>query len=170
MTQKPIDSAVSHYQGKTGQRLSMVGTYRFTIRDAITGKIKRKYTYKNLITTAGMAAIASRMTNPAPSGTMLINKFAIGTGTNAPALGDTQLQTETYRNDVASRTSSGRIAYVTGFLDAVEATGTFREAGLFMDGLAGANTGTLLSRVAINVVKSNTETLTMDYELEFNNA
>ena len=147
------------------ENTSLKGVYKFTIRDAVTGKIKRTYTYENIIPTVGREMIANNLTDSTPTNTMLVNKVALGTGTNTPANGDTTLQTETYRNDVASRTNAQNIAYITGFFSATEVSGTFREVGLFVDGTGSANTGVLLLRVAINVTKSTSETLTIDWTL-----
>lgn len=137
-----------------------------TIRDAKTGRIKRQYRTHNLIPTVGRAAIANHLSNASPSPTTLrVNYVALGSGTNAPANGDTTLQTETYRNTTASQTNANNIAYISGFYSATETTGTYREAGLFIAGTASANTGTLLSRVAINITKSSSETLTLDWTI-----
>ena len=143
--------------------LKLKGVYRFTLRDVNTGK-ERVFTYENLIPTAGRSAIASWLSQASPSpASVRINKTALGTGVNVPANGDTQLQTETYRKDVASETNSNNVAYFTAFYTAPEVSGTFLEAGMFMNGSAGANTGTLFSRVAINITKSTSETMTIDY-------
>ena len=150
---------------ETQEKLSMVGHYRFTIRDAETGRVKRVYTYKNLIPTVGRTMIANNLTDSSPDNTMLANYVALGSGTNAPANGDTTLQTESYRNAVASRTNANNVAYITGFFSATETTGTYREAGIFCNGTASADTGVLLSRVAINITKSSSETLTVDWTI-----
>ena len=109
--------------------------------------------------------IANNLTDTTPDNVMYVKKVALGSGTNTPANGDTTLQTETYRNDVASRTNASNIGYVTGFFSSTEVSGTFREAGLFSDGTASANTGILVSRVAINITKSLSESLTIDWTL-----
>lgn len=125
-----------------------------------------KIVVSNLIPTVGRTAIASYLGNASPSpATLYPNYVALGTNTTAPANADTQLGTETYRNAVASRTSSSNIAYITGFFTAAETTGTFRECGLFVAGTGSANSGTLLSHVAINITKGGTETLTLDWSL-----
>lgn len=120
----------------------------------------------NIVPTVGRENIANNMTDATPTSSLLVNKFAVGTGTNAPANGDTTLQTETYRNDIASRTNASNVAYVTGFINATEypvTSVTIREAGIFAGGTGSANTGVLMSRVATNITKTNTETLTIDW-------
>lgn len=145
--------------------LKIKGHYRFTLRNIVDGSF-RVFEYDNLIPTAGRAALADNLTNASPSVTPLrVNYTAVGTGTTAPANGDTTLETETFRKATSSATSSNNVAYFTAFYTAAEVSGTFREAGLFIDGTASANTGTLFSRVAINITKSTLETLTIDYTL-----
>lgn len=147
------------------EALGIKGHWKFTFRDEVTGKI-RVIERDNLIPTSGRAAIASWLTNASPTpASILVNYGGIGTGTTAPANGDVQLQTETYRKAIASTTSASNIAYFTQFFTAAEVSGTFREAGLFMSGTGTANSGTLLSRVAINITKAVTETMTIDVTL-----
>ena len=150
---------------KLNDKIKMTGVYTFTIRDTKTGKIKRTYKYTNLIPTVGRSAIINNIFNVSPTNTLLANYVALGSGTNAPANGDTTLQTEVYRNLVASRSEDNNTGYLTGFFNAIETTGTYREAGVFMNASATANSGVLLSRVAINITKSSSESLTLDWEL-----
>jgi hypothetical protein len=124
---------------------------------------------ENIIPTVGRAAIANALTDATPSpASLLISHMALGTGVAAPANGDTTLQTEVYRNAIASLTNSSNIAYATGFFSTTETSGTYREVGLFIAGSGTANTGTLLSHSAINITKSVTETLTIDYTITIN--
>jgi hypothetical protein len=155
----------------TAEKLTLKGVYKFTFRDAITGEITRIIEHvDNIICTVGMAAINDHLTNASPSpSTLRINYIALGTNTTTPAIGDTQLGTETYRNAIASQTKSNAIAYATGFFSATEVTGTFREVGLFIAGTGSANSGTLLSHAAINITKGGTETLTIDWTLTLAN-
>lgn len=148
-------------QLKEKESTTFKGHYKFTLKDINTGE-EQVFEYDNLIPTVGRTLIANNLTAAVPDNSIRLNKAALGTGTNAPANGDTQLQTETYRNDLASRTNADNVAYVTAFFNATEVTGTFREAGIFANGGSGANTGVLFSRVAINITKSNTQTLTLD--------
>lgn len=121
---------------------------------------------ENIIPTVARTAIANALTDASPSpSSLLINYIALGSGTNSPANGDTTLQTEVYRNAIASLTNSSNIAYATGFFTSTETTGTYREVGLFIHGTSSADSGTMLSRAAINVTKSGTETLTIDYTI-----
>lgn len=149
-------------------RIQLSGVVLFTIKDAINNLLKRRQLVFNLVVTTGRTVLASWLGNVTGSPTTLYpNYVALGTGVTAPANGDTTLQTETYRNLVASRTNASNIAYITGFFNATETSGTFREAGLFIAGTGAANSGTLFSRVAINITKAVTETLTLDWQITF---
>ena len=150
---------------ENNEKVCLKGHYKFTIRDKKTGKIKRVYEYENLIPTCGRTLLANQLTDASPTNDPRVNYVALGTGTTAPANSDTQLETEVFRNTVASQTNNNNIAYITGFIAATEDDGTYRECGLFADGGAGADTGVLVSHVAINVTKSNTETLTIDWTI-----
>lgn len=151
---------------KIRQNIKLSTEITATIRDAKTGKIKRVYHYKNILPTVGRTAFADHLTNASPSPSSLrVNYVALGSGTTAPANGDTTLETEVYRNVTASATKSNNIAYITGFFSATETSGTYKEVALFINGSAGADTGTLFSRAAINITKSATETLTIDYTI-----
>jgi hypothetical protein len=151
---------------QTKEQLKIKGELTATIRDAITGAVKRVYKYHNTVVTVGRAALANQLTASSPAITdMRINKVALGTNVAAPAAGDTKLGTEVYRNNVASATNANNIAYVTGFFGATEDDGTYKEAGLFIEGTASADSGTLFSHAAIDITKSNTETLTLDWTI-----
>lgn len=152
----------------TSESFKITGKMRATIRDGKTGNIKRVYEWqKNLQPDELFEKIASLMGDATAdfdtTENLLINYIALGSGTNTPATSDTQLQTEVYRNEVASISKSGRVVYITGFFNETEVTGTFREAGLFAGATATANSGNIASRIAVNITKSSSETLTIDW-------
>ena len=140
-----------------------------TIRDAKTGKVKRKKTYHNLVVLVGRAAIAQQLANAtATANGILINYGAVGTSSTAAASSDTQLGAELTRKVISSRDVVSNVAYSTVYFAASEANGTLREVGFFCQGTAAANSGTLMSRIIINIVKGATETLTMGLILTVN--
>ena len=150
---------------KINDSLTMKGRVRLCVWNP-DGSLAQEQKVDNLVVTAGKTAIANHLTAGSPSPTALrVNYVALGTGTNAPAAGDTTLQTETYRKATASAGNTVGVATVTGYYTATETTGTYREAGLFMGGTASANTGTLLSRVAINITKTSIQTLTIEWTI-----
>ena len=146
---------------KIKDQIKITGHAKFTLRDIVTGK-ERVIEYDNLITTVGRTMLADNLTNGSPDNTPRINWVSLGSGTTAPANGDTALETFTYANAIASETNASNVAYFTGFFDATETTGTYREAGLFADSTDGTD-GILFSHVAIDITKSATETLTVDW-------
>jgi len=151
-------------QTKSKESFGMKGEYKFTIRDAKTGKIKRTYHYENLIPTVGRQQIAAALA--ATLGTLPeieITHSSLGSGVTAPANGDTTLETEVFRKIIASGTFASNQLFVTAFYIAAEAVGTHREAGLHINGTITPDSGILFSHVAINVTKSASETLTIDY-------
>jgi len=153
---------------KIKENLSMSGKLKTVIRDAETGFVKRTTYYNNVICTVGKSMIADNLTNASPDNVMRINYVALGSDATAPVASDATLGTETYRNTVASETNSDNIAYISAFFGQTEVTGTFAEAGLFSDGGAGADSGILVSHVAISETKSAVETLTIDWQITIN--
>lgn len=147
------------------ENAGLKGVYTCTIRDAKTGRVKRTYKYENLIPTVGRTMIANNLTDSTPTNVMVVTHVELGSGTNAPANADTTLQTAVYRNVVASLTNVNNIGYASGFFTALETSGTYREIGLFCNGTGTLGTGILLSRVAVNITKSTSETLTVDWTL-----
>jgi hypothetical protein len=128
-----------------------------------------KYSFLNIVPIVGRTLIANNLTSASPTNTMLINYIAIGTGSTAVDNADTQLATEVYRNTTASKTNALNVAYISAFFSATETTGTYKEAGIFSNATATANSGVLVSRVLLNpttgITKSGTETLTIDWSL-----
>lgn len=152
-------------QAAIPEGIKMVGTYEFVIRDGATGRVKRIYRYRNLVPTAARTMIADNLTAASPANTMLITHCVLGSSTTAPANGDTQLGTETYRNTIASLSKVSNVAYATGFFTTTETSGTYRECGIVSNGTGTANTGVLISHVSINITKTTSETLTLDWTL-----
>lgn len=145
--------------------MRLVGVWTLTLKDELTGKV-RKFVYKNLIPTVGRAQIAKAISGGIASiAEIAANYTSLGTNTTPPANADTQLGTETYRKAVASATYDQNKLYVTAFYTAGEVTGTFKEAGIHINGTGAANSGVLLSHVAIDITKSGTETMTIDYTI-----
>ena len=134
------------------------GVWKFTLTDIITGeKIVKEY--KNLITLVGLSALANALTDNSPACSPLITHALLGTGDTPASLSDVALETETYRNAIASRTNADNIAYLTAFFSALETSGSFKEAGLAIDG---TGEDILLNRVNIDIIKTTTQTLTID--------
>lgn len=127
------------------------------------------HVFENIIPTVGRTMIANNLVDPTPDNEMVVEYIALGTGSTAVDNADTKLVTEVYRNSVASKTNSNNVAYVSGFFSASECNGTYYEAGVFSDATSTTDSGILVSRVLLNsptgIVKSNTETLTIDWTI-----
>lgn len=135
-------------------------------RDAKTGKITDRFKAHNLVVDTGLNSIASRLsgTDVPANKKSTITYCAVGTGTNAPAAGDTDLQTENTRKQVSVRSSTDNVARFRTFFNTSEANITIKEIGLFGDGAtATADSGTLFCRLAVDKTKTSSETLTLDW-------
>ncbi len=111
------------------------------------GTLKFVDEHKNVICNNGLNAICKLLTGDTTY-TGEINKALLGTGTGAAAAAtDTTLETETYRNDMASGTDDSNIAYLTAYFTETECSGTYKEFGNAIDGAAGVDTGRLWSHV-----------------------
>jgi len=153
------------------EQAKLKGTWKFTIKNTITGK-EREIEKENLLPTAGRVAMAKQMagTNTTNMGDNLY--VALGDDNTAAAAGDTTLGNETARKIASSTTNSSVIGIITTFFAAGEATGTHEEFGLFGDGdastaSAAADSGILYSHVISQVVVSSVETLTCEFQISF---
>ncbi len=117
----------------------------------------------NIVPSVLRNSLATLFSGTTVTPTFKANYFALGTGSNVPANSDTALQTETLRALFTDRSSYTNIAYLDVFFPTASVAGnTYNEAGIFVDGSAGANTGYLLSRVAINQTLGSSQTLTVN--------
>jgi hypothetical protein len=144
---------------------------RFAMLKKIPGAIENQVIFENLTPLVGFTALTKAMTGNAASLAEIIpNVHALGSGLTAPASGDTQLQTETIRKLLASKSYSGNKAYYTAVYETSEANGTHKEMALFMNATLVANNGTMWDRSAIDITKTSAQSLTIDYEDTFINA
>lgn len=157
---------------KVGEGVKIVGKWKFEIRDAKTGKLKRTIEKYNLIPTVALTAFAAQMAgdNVTNIGDNLY--VAVGDDVTPPAIGDTILGNETARKAAGSTSFAGAVASIACFFAAGEATGAHKEFGLFGDGNAavagaGADSGILFSHVAVNLAVAAIETLTVTFTITF---
>jgi hypothetical protein len=145
---------------KKQDQIKIIGQCQVILKDAITGKIKYDHIYKNMVVTTGKNSIAAGLQGQASTG--VITYCALGTGSTAPALADTKLQTEIVRKLVSARSVSANVATFTTFFTTSEGNGSLKEAGLFGDNASGtADSGSLFCHVAINRTKTSGDTLTL---------
>ena len=119
----------------------------------------------NLVVTAGKTHIKNRMKAASEA---VMSHIAIGTGTNAAALGNTTLQTEVARvafND-APVIADGKITYETTFgVNIPNSAKAITEAGIFNNDTA----GTMLSRAVFAAIgKETTDIMTIKWAINTN--
>lgn len=148
------------------ERVTLRGRVTLTLRDVRTGK-EDVQVLDNLIVTAGKSAIAARLAgDTAVANRGEITYGAVGTGTTAPTLADTTLETELVRKLLALRSFSANVATLRMFLTTAEGNGTLKEFGLFgEDASITADSGTMFNRLLIDRVKTSANTLTIEVQL-----
>ena len=146
--------------------LKLRGRVTIEIRDAKTGRWKSRQTVKNLVVTLAKTAVANSLRGNVANNKGQITFCAVGTGTNAPALGNTTLQTEIYRKQISVRGSELNIASFKTFFNQTEANGVLKEAGLFGESATStANSGTLFARTVFNKTKTSSDTMTLTWTI-----
>jgi hypothetical protein len=146
------------------------GRGRIITTCAKTGKVLRTTPwYNNLImlgTNTGKDLILDRLAGD-NTYTLNITHADIGTGTNVPAVSDTQLQTAVARTTVATVSISGNVITFQFFwADANLANNTYREVGTFVDGTASVNSGRIFNRLLFGTAytKATGEDTTIEVE------
>lgn len=132
------------------------------------GEIKSEGKEDNLVVDSGIIALIDRMTNASPDSTCLIEYIGVGTGSTTPAAGDTTLETEVARKQQTSRTHSNKVAAIATLFNAGDIPGTpttINECGLFIEGSATLDTGTLLARVATSISVTAVDSLFIDWRI-----
>ena len=139
----------------------LTGALKIVLADA-QGNVKDEVEVPNLVVTVGKNFIASRMIGVVDD---VMSHMAIGTGTTAPAGGDTTLETEAGRVSLTSATrTNNNIAYVATFPPGT-GTGAITEAGIFND----ASSGTLLCRTTFaEINKAAADTLGITWTVTVN--
>ena len=140
------------------EELKVTGGLKVEIKDK-DGNVKDTRELKNLVVTAGLGYIASRMKEATATA---MSHMAIGTGTTAAAAGQTALVTEAARQALTSTTvSTNTVSYVASFA-AGTGTGAITEAGI----LNAASGGTLLCRTVFSVVnKGASDSMTITWTI-----
>jgi hypothetical protein len=109
------------------------------------GRVRERVRRSNLIVTVGKNHMADQMSD---SGETAMSHLAIGTGTTAPVVGNTTLETEIARAALDSKTQNNNVVTYIATFGAGVGTGAITEAGL----LNAAAAGTLLNRVTFAVI------------------
>jgi hypothetical protein len=140
----------------TLESIKATGRLAIALLDA-NGKLKTSVEVENLVVTAGLGFISSRMKDATAAA---MSHMAVGSGTTAAAAGQSALISELGRSALTSTTVTGaQVAYVATFGPGV-GTGAVTEAGLFN----GASSGTMLCRTVFSVVNKDAgDTMTITW-------
>ena len=133
----------------TNEKIIATGELKIVVT-APDGTVKHEQEVKNLVVTAGLGFIASRMAGTAAN---VMSHMAIGTNNTAAAAGNTTLGTESARVALDSTTPTGAaVAYVATFPAGTPASLTaITEAGIFN----ASSAGTMLCRTVFSVVNKD---------------
>jgi hypothetical protein len=146
--------------------IQLRGCIEMQLRNAKNGKAVGDRISLNTVVTAGRRWVLERIQSVSPPSTT-ITHLGVGTGTTAPATGDTALGSETVRIAIGTYTTTGlannppswraEATFATN-----EANTTLGEAGLFNSSSA----GTMLSRVTYSTLnKTTSNTLSVSYTI-----
>ena len=141
------------------ENLKIRGDVAIVLKDK-NGNVKESREIKNLIVSAGLTFICSRMAS-ASAGVM--SHIGLGSGTTAAAAGQTDLVSILGSREVLDSTtaSSNTITYVSSF-EAGDSTGAVTEAGIFNASTA----GTMLARTVFSVVnKAADDTMSVTWTI-----
>ena len=128
------------------ETLKATGKVFVTVTGA-NGEVKQQFEVPNLVVTTGKNHIAAKIAATTNSPAAMTH-MAIGTGSTAPAAGDTTLGTETGRVSLSgSVVSTNTITYTASF-PAGTGSGAITEAGIFNASTA----GTMLCRTTFPAV------------------
>jgi len=142
-------------------KLKLRGDVNIVLKDK-NGNVKDTRQVTNLVVSAGLTFICSRMAGASAS---VMSHMAVGSSTTAAAAGQTDLVSILGSREALDSTSasSNTITYVASF-EAGDGTGAITESGIFN----ASSSGTMLARVVFPVINkqaddtmSITHTLTM---------
>jgi len=145
------------------EKIELKGEMQLTVRHARTGKIipGECQRVKNLVVNAGLYQIIDLIIGASDAD---FTHCGVGSGSNPPAAGDTDLQTPIGdRKVITERFRSTNKGTFSTFFGSADNNGTWREAGLFT-ALSG---GTMLCRalLASPFEKTTAKTATCDWDI-----
>lgn len=139
--------------------MNLSGAYDIEARDAGSGAVVGRWHLHNTLTTINQTVRTQMLlgTYTGALDALQIKYFAFGTGSTPATAADTQLASEYYRKQVTQISSSASgVVNSTCALTASEVNTEIREIGVFCGSGATstANSGTLLSRIVVDIVKT----------------
>ena len=139
--------------------LKLKGRVGLVLKDK-DGNVKESREIDNLVVSAGLTYIASRMVGTAKN---VMSHMGLGSGSTAASAGDTDLGSLLGAREAldSSTASTNTIVYVASF-EAGDATGAITEAGLFN----AASAGDMLCRTVFSVIsKAADDTLSVSWTI-----
>ena len=156
---------------KIKERTGIKGLIKITSYDVITKKTE-VFTYHNLITSAGLNALARAICQTGSKTNEGIPTFlAVGTDDTAADVGDVALGTEIFRKSLVLKTATAGAAALECFLLTTEGNGAIKELGVFgEDATVTADSGTLFNRSIIDLTKTSSKEWTISITWTLANA
>jgi hypothetical protein len=114
--------------------VTISGEFRYWFINPEGMRVSEDHVIRNLVVDSGKAFLANRSISGSKNP---ISHVAIGSGVTPPAVGQTQLVTETARVALSTATSTGNVVNCAGTVPAGTGTGTVEEVALFNAGTAG---------------------------------
>lgn len=135
------------------------------------GVIAAALPFQNITPTIGFETITKFLTGNGVSPDELeVMVHAFGSDGTDPTLADTELGNETVRKLLSSKSYSGGSAFYTAFYNLAEGNGTHAEMGLFANASdIIPDDGTMWDHSLIAITKTDTQSLTIDFEDSFVN-
>jgi len=125
------------------------------------GRVKRIVRRRNLIVTTGKSHMADQMSD---QGESAMSHIAIGTGTTAPVVGDTTLESEVARTALDSKTQNNNEVGYVGTFGAGVGTGAITESGI----LNASSAGVLLNRATFSAInKGANDSLQVTFDVTY---
>ena len=144
--------------------LHIRGRLKVEIHDARRGDpgpVIATYEIDNLIVTTGLNLVRDLMAGDSVNA---LTHFAVGTGTTAPVVGNTTLETEVLRDVITQFVDTSGQLDVKYFLSSLQANGnTLGEAGIFN----AASSGTMFNRALLSptIVKTSALAVTFTWSI-----
>lgn len=140
------------------EKIGFKGHWTIEIRK--NGKLVKTLDFDNLLTNLYKQDVLNQLKGDAFA-SLEIKYLAIGTGTNPASVTDTQLQTEVLRRIPTSSSITDDYVQTIWVIPTNIGNFTYREIGVFAgNATATADSGTLLSRVNVNIEKNSSMEVT----------
>jgi sporulation protein YlmC with PRC-barrel domain len=145
------------------EEISIQGIVRFDVYDE-NGRHTRMIEKNNLVTSAGKNYFVKKIIEDPSIIGSAIAEIAVGDGSTAPTVSDTDLESETGRVNIDTISATNNIGEFVTQLPIGVATGTIQEAGLYTSD----STPILISRIVLSspVTKGAGETITISWRFK----